>query len=207
LSVPVRHSHGHESRNKLPRGESRGNEGCRFGNRRRECGLGNIEHSTSNAEHQMDGGGDVSRLLQMVSRAGSSFLIFLVRIYQLTLSPAKMFIFGPSAECRFQPSCSQYAIEALKTHGAAAGGWLAAKRVCRCHPWGECGEDAVPPRKSKVQGCSGIMFEGLSALSVSGNYRSSDLPHPGPLPKERENFWKPSEIQKVRAQSSAGFRI
>jgi len=52
----------------------------------------------------------------------------------------------PTAECRFQPSCSQYAIEALKTHGAVTGGWLAAKRVCRCHPWGECGEDAVPPQ-------------------------------------------------------------
>jgi putative membrane protein insertion efficiency factor len=79
-------------------------------------------------------------------------LILLVRIYRVTLSPAKMFIFGPTAGCRFQPSCSQYAIEALKTHGAVTGGWLAAKRVCRCHPWGECGEDAVPPRKSKVQG-------------------------------------------------------
>jgi putative membrane protein insertion efficiency factor len=75
----------------------------------------------------------------------SSFLVTLVRLYRLTLSPAKAFLFGPSAQCRFQPSCSQYAIEALKTHGAIAGGCLAAKRVCRCHPWGECGEDPVPP--------------------------------------------------------------
>jgi hypothetical protein len=81
-----------------------------------------------------------------------SILILFVRVYRVTLSPAKMFLFGPSAECRFQPSCSQYAIEALKTHGALSGSWLAAKRVCRCHPWGECGEDAVPPLKPKVQG-------------------------------------------------------
>jgi hypothetical protein len=81
----------------------------------------------------------------------SSFLILFVRLYRLTLSPAKAFLFGPAAQCRFQPSCSQYAIEAFKTHGALSGGWLAAKRVCRCHPWGECGEDLVPPIKSKVQ--------------------------------------------------------
>jgi hypothetical protein len=81
----------------------------------------------------------------------STFFIFLVRLYRLTLSPAKAFLFGPAAQCRFQPSCSQYAIEALKTHGAITGGWLAAKRVCRCHPWGECGEDPVPLVKSVVR--------------------------------------------------------
>ncbi|HWD94450.1 MAG TPA: membrane protein insertion efficiency factor YidD [Verrucomicrobiae bacterium] len=77
--------------------------------------------------------------------------MFLVRLYRVTLSPAKAYLFGPSAQCRFQPSCSQYTIDALKTHGALSGGWLAAKRVCRCHPWGECGEDPVPPLKSTVQ--------------------------------------------------------
>lgn len=111
----------------------------------------NIEHRTSNAEHRMDAGGDVSSLSQMASRIGTALLIFLVRIYRVTLSPAKTFLFGPAAECRFEPSCSRYAIEALKTHGAFTGGWLAAKRVCRCHPWGECGDDPVPGAKSKVQ--------------------------------------------------------
>jgi uncharacterized protein len=78
-------------------------------------------------------------------------LILLVRVYQVTLSPAKAFLFGPAAQCRFEPSCSHYAVEALKTHGALAGGWLAAKRICRCHPWGECGDDPVPAAKSKAQ--------------------------------------------------------
>lgn len=77
-------------------------------------------------------------------------LVVAVRIYRVTLSPAKTFLFGPAAECRFEPSCSQYAIEALKIHGAFAGGWLAAKRVCRCHPWGDCGHDPVPPKKFPV---------------------------------------------------------
>lgn len=78
-------------------------------------------------------------------------LILLVRFYRVTLSPAKTFLFGPAAQCRFEPSCSRYAIEALKTHGALAGGWLAAKRICRCHPWSRCGEDPVPPARSKLQ--------------------------------------------------------
>ena len=55
---------------------------------------------------------------------------------------------GPSRilppTCRFMPSCSQYAIEALEKHGAIKGGWLAAKRLLRCHPWGGHGHDPVP---------------------------------------------------------------
>jgi putative membrane protein insertion efficiency factor len=47
--------------------------------------------------------------------------------------------------CRFHPSCSQYALEALTVHGAARGSWLATKRVGRCHPWHEGGLDPVPP--------------------------------------------------------------
>lgn len=49
--------------------------------------------------------------------------------------------------CRFVPSCSNYALEALEAHGAARGGALAARRLCRCHPWGGQGFDPVPPRK------------------------------------------------------------
>ena len=79
-------------------------------------------------------------------------LILLVRIYRVTLSPAITFLFGSSAACRFEPSCSRYAMEAVKTHGAVRGGWLAARRVCRCHPWGGCGHDPVPLAKSKVEG-------------------------------------------------------
>jgi putative membrane protein insertion efficiency factor len=73
-------------------------------------------------------------------------LILLVRVYRVTLSPLKTALFGPAGECRFEPSCSQYALDAVKTHGAVSGGWLATKRICRCHPWGACGKDPVPPR-------------------------------------------------------------
>jgi len=63
-----------------------------------------------------------------------------VRAYKLLVSP----LLGTN--CRFLPSCSSYAIEAVETHGPLAGSWLAAKRLCRCHPWGGDGYDPVPPR-------------------------------------------------------------
>jgi uncharacterized protein len=67
--------------------------------------------------------------------------IWLVRLYQRLLSPLK------PPTCRFVPSCSEYAIEALQRHGAISGGWLATRRICRCHPWGGYGYDPVPAKK------------------------------------------------------------
>ncbi len=66
-------------------------------------------------------------------------LIALVRFYQKGISP-----FTPPS-CRYVPTCSAYAVEALEVHGALRGGWLAVKRVARCHPWGGYGYDPVPP--------------------------------------------------------------
>jgi hypothetical protein len=65
-------------------------------------------------------------------------LIWLVRGYQLAISP----MLPPS--CRFHPTCSCYAIEALRRHGALRGGWLALRRISRCHPWHPGGHDPVP---------------------------------------------------------------
>lgn len=66
-------------------------------------------------------------------------LIALVRFYQLAISP-----WMPAA-CRYTPTCSSYAIDALHEHGALRGTWLAARRLARCHPWGGFGWDPVPP--------------------------------------------------------------
>ena len=74
----------------------------------------------------------------MISRGAVLLLIALVRLYQATLA----FFFRGA--CRFEPSCSRYATEALATHGAARGGVLALRRLCRCHPWGGAGYDPVP---------------------------------------------------------------
>ncbi|MCF8715937.1 membrane protein insertion efficiency factor YidD [Joostella atrarenae] len=64
--------------------------------------------------------------------------IFLVRFYQAAISP-----FTP-ATCRYSPTCSQYTLEALKKHGLFKGGWLSAKRILSCGPWGSSGYDPVP---------------------------------------------------------------
>jgi putative membrane protein insertion efficiency factor len=55
---------------------------------------------------------------------------------------------GRPSPCRFDPSCSAYALEALERHGAARGSWLTVRRIARCHPWGGTGWDPVPDRKA-----------------------------------------------------------
>lgn len=71
--------------------------------------------------------------------AGRRLALTLVRAYQLLLSP-----FAGGA-CRFEPSCSAYAMEAIEVHGALRGAWLAIRRVARCHPFTRPGVDPVPP--------------------------------------------------------------
>ena len=71
----------------------------------------------------------------------AKLIIFLIRVYQVMLSP---FLGGA---CRFQPTCSAYAIEAVATHGALRGSLLAARRLSRCHPLGRAGFDPVPVPK------------------------------------------------------------
>jgi putative membrane protein insertion efficiency factor len=68
-------------------------------------------------------------------------LLALLAGYRLLLSP----LLG--ASCRFYPSCSAYAVEAVERHGALRGSWLAAKRLLKCHPWHAGGVDPVPPAK------------------------------------------------------------
>jgi putative membrane protein insertion efficiency factor len=71
---------------------------------------------------------------------GTKIGLRLLQLYQISLSP----LLGPV--CRFEPSCSRYAAEALEKFGLMRGSWLAARRVVRCHPLGESGYDPVPGR-------------------------------------------------------------
>lgn len=71
-------------------------------------------------------------------------LIFFIRFYQTCLSP----LLGTN--CRFVPSCSHYANQAISQHGSIKGSLLAAKRLCRCHPWGGHGDDPVPTSRTKT---------------------------------------------------------
>ncbi|MCY4412936.1 MAG: membrane protein insertion efficiency factor YidD [Caldilineaceae bacterium] len=67
-----------------------------------------------------------------------ALLLLLIRAYQRVLSPLM------GSNCRFHPSCSQYTFEAVERYGAAKGGWMGLRRICRCHPWNPGGFDPVP---------------------------------------------------------------
>ncbi len=73
-------------------------------------------------------------------------VIFLIKTYQVTLSPR----FSHGA-CRYTPTCSQYAVEAVQVHGVIKGGFLAIRRILRCNPFCKGGYDPVPPKKNKTK--------------------------------------------------------
>ena len=79
----------------------------------------------------------------MIGRILALPVLALLWVYRRLISPAL-----PQA-CRYYPSCSQYAQEAVRVHGAAKGSWLALRRLLRCHPWAAGGPDFVPPRTQK----------------------------------------------------------
>lgn len=74
----------------------------------------------------------------MISKAFSFILLFIIKAYKTLLSP----VLPPS--CRYLPTCSDYAVKAIKKYGPFKGGWLAFKRILRCHPFGGHGYDPVP---------------------------------------------------------------
>jgi hypothetical protein len=76
----------------------------------------------------------MSRPIRLVARG-------LVHLYRGAIRP----YLRPA--CRFEPSCSAYALDAIDAHGVLGGAWLTAKRLCRCHPWGGAGWDPVPPAR------------------------------------------------------------
>jgi putative membrane protein insertion efficiency factor len=77
----------------------------------------------------------------MLQRIAIAPFVFLIRFYKSAISP-----FTP-ASCRFEPSCSSYALHALQLHGLWKGSYFAIKRIGSCHPWGKSGYDPVPPKK------------------------------------------------------------
>ena len=84
-----------------------------------------------------------------------ALLIGLVKAYRLLLSP------WLGQGCRFEPTCSAYAIEALDRHGAAAGSYLTLRRLARCQPWCQGGHDPVPPRKEPGARDTRALFSSL----------------------------------------------
>jgi putative membrane protein insertion efficiency factor len=86
---------------------------------------------------------ELTREAGIIRRALAAVVIGLIRLYQLAVSPW----LGP--RCRYVPTCSDYAIAAVRRFGPWRGGWLAARRILRCHPWGSTGYDPVPDQPKR----------------------------------------------------------
>lgn len=84
----------------------------------------------------------------------STCLVSIIKGYQKTVSPALPLIFGSNCGCRFTPSCSHYAIEAIQTHGSLRGSGLATCRILKCTPFSPGGHDPVPARKQPSKSIS-----------------------------------------------------
>jgi len=85
-------------------------------------------------------------IVKAVMKFLSWILLIPVYIYKYAISPLT------PASCRHYPTCSEYAVEALKIHGPFKGFWLATKRISKCHPWGTHGHDPVPPKRDNTSG-------------------------------------------------------
>ncbi|MGA1205223.1 MAG: membrane protein insertion efficiency factor YidD [Opitutales bacterium] len=87
------------------------------------------------------------KLLQAIMRAANhllgTLLLVLLHLYQWIVSPV-LHLLAPGSGCRFEPTCSEYAMTAVRRHGPIRGTRLAGKRLARCHPWGGSGYDPVP---------------------------------------------------------------
>ena len=88
-------------------------------------------------------------VVRFLLRLPAALLLILIRIYQRTLSPVLPVVFGSACGCRFSPTCSHYAADAIRTHGALFGLTLAAIRLLKCTPLHPGGFDPVPARRSR----------------------------------------------------------
>lgn len=79
-----------------------------------------------------------------IMRVLTQMVVALIGLYRRWVSPLLTVMFSPSGLCRFTPSCSEFAMEAVTVHGVVRGGAMSARRICRCHPLGGCGHDPVP---------------------------------------------------------------
>lgn len=98
--------------------------------------------------------------VRVLRRTPALLLIAVVRAYQVLISP----MLGPT--CRYYPSCSAYAVQALRTHGAVRGSWLTVTRLARCHPWSPGGVDHVPPPRRSSETLTPFPCDDPSTMST-----------------------------------------
>lgn len=94
----------------------------------------------------------------MIPRFLSFLIRLLIRFYQRILNPMLKVVSGPALGCRYEPTCSNYFLQAVDLHGPFRGSWYGICRIFRCHPWGGCGYDPVPTARgahSIAKSCSG----------------------------------------------------
>lgn len=96
-------------------------------------------------------------MIGSLKAALSALMLGLIWVYRNAISP----LLPP--RCRYYPTCSQYAVDAIKVHGPFAGGWMACKRILRCHPLREGGLDPVPPRDCR---CASPLDEATTPRST-----------------------------------------
>lgn len=105
-------------------------------------------------------------LLRFLAGLPARALLGLLWVYQRAVSPALPVVFGPSFGCRFAPTCSHYAVDAVRTHGALFGSLLALRRLVKCTPLHPGGFDPVPPRR--VPRCRAVDHPSLAAPHRAG---------------------------------------
>lgn len=97
---------------------------------------------TGRAAHDGGASSDSEKVMKSIRQIIVQPILGLIWLYQKSLSPFM------AVNCRFEPTCSAYAEEALSEYGGFKGGWLALRRIARCHPWGGTGYDPVPRREA-----------------------------------------------------------
>jgi hypothetical protein len=101
--------------------------------------------ATCGHEHDSEA---LASLIDATSTTDRSSIPVTVRLPHLAIRAYRWLFAARVSPCRFEPSCSTYALESLETHGLVRGTWLAVRRLGRCHPWGGHGWDPVPPRRA-----------------------------------------------------------